>query len=329
MREFSSVEILVQKIADVWKDLIPKMTGMESEISTSGINEESLSDLVKGESDRRVIAAVQVRKPVASVVIMSFSPGAGGMISERIINSSSEYPPSDFSDLHRSALQELLSQAWSEISSEISGLTGKRFLIGSVDISLDSSGNYLKNLPAMKDIERLTVSDLNMTLNGDRSVVKCLFLSGLINELFHDNQEKEITKQGKEQFRTISGPEKKIETLKPAQFKRIAKDKTPKPKVTEKKKSSKPLTREQRNIELLSDVPVKVTGELGKAKVSCEKLLSTAPGTVYGLDTRSGEPIRVLVNDRLVARAQVVSIGDKFGLRIVEMISPDKKLEQI
>ena len=80
-----------------------------------------------------------------------------------------------------------------------------------------------------------------------------------------------------------------------------------------------PIT-QQENIDLIMDVPLEVTVELGRTKKSIKEILEFAPGTIIELDKIAGEPIDVLVNGKLVAKGEVVVIEESFGVRVTDII---------
>lgn len=77
---------------------------------------------------------------------------------------------------------------------------------------------------------------------------------------------------------------------------------------------------QQENIELIMDVPLEVSVVLGRTKKSIKEILEFAPGTIIELDKLAGEPIDVMVNQKLVAKGEVVVIEESFGIRITEII---------
>lgn len=83
--------------------------------------------------------------------------------------------------------------------------------------------------------------------------------------------------------------------------------------------SINPVT-QQENIDLIMDVPLEVTVELGRTKKSIKEILEFAPGTIVELDKIAGEPIDVLVNGKMVAKGEVVVIEESFGVRITDII---------
>jgi len=80
--------------------------------------------------------------------------------------------------------------------------------------------------------------------------------------------------------------------------------------------------REVSNMDLLMDISLKVTVELGRTKMTLHQVLDLQIGSVVELDRLAGEPVDVFVNDRLIAHGEVVVVDDKFGVRITELISP-------
>lgn len=78
------------------------------------------------------------------------------------------------------------------------------------------------------------------------------------------------------------------------------------------------------DLEAVFDVPVRVSAILGRSGMQVSELLNLGPGTVVELDRRVGEAIDIFVNDRLVARGEVVLVEDKLGVTMTEIIKGDK-----
>jgi flagellar motor switch protein FliN len=79
------------------------------------------------------------------------------------------------------------------------------------------------------------------------------------------------------------------------------------------------------SIDMLMDVPLRVTVELGRTQMSVRQVLELQNGAVVELDRMAGEAVDVLVNDKLMARGEVVVVDDKFGIRITELISQGRR----
>ena len=86
---------------------------------------------------------------------------------------------------------------------------------------------------------------------------------------------------------------------------------------------------EPRNIDLLMDVDLPVAIELGRTKLSISDILALGPGSVVELNKLAGEPVDLLVNNKVVARGEVVVIDENFGLRITQLMTPEERLRQL
>ena len=84
-----------------------------------------------------------------------------------------------------------------------------------------------------------------------------------------------------------------------------------------------------RKLDLLLDVPLELSVELGRARMSIQDLLNMSPGSVIELDKVAGEPLDFMVNGRLVARGEAVVVNDKFGVRITDIVSPSERIARL
>jgi len=83
------------------------------------------------------------------------------------------------------------------------------------------------------------------------------------------------------------------------------------------------------NIEALLDVDLDVSIELGKASLSIKKVLELAPGSIVELDKMAGEPVDLLVNNKVVAKGEVVVVDENFGIRIVSLVSTEERIRSL
>jgi len=79
------------------------------------------------------------------------------------------------------------------------------------------------------------------------------------------------------------------------------------------------------NFRLLQDVDVKLTVEIGSTQLSLRELLALGEASVIELDRHANELLDVFVNGTLIGRGEVVTVGDKFGVRMTELVNPDKR----
>ena len=84
-----------------------------------------------------------------------------------------------------------------------------------------------------------------------------------------------------------------------------------------------------RDLEFLYEVPLQVSVEVGRARILLKDLLQMGEGYVVELDKIAGEPLDLFVNGRLIARGEAVRIGDKFGIKLTEVVSQSDRLEKL
>jgi len=91
-----------------------------------------------------------------------------------------------------------------------------------------------------------------------------------------------------------------------------------------------PVVRGQtKNLDLILDIPLTLTVELGRSKMIINDLLQLGQGSVIELTKLAGEPLEVLVNQKLVARGEVVVVNEKFGVRLTDIISPVERVQSL
>jgi flagellar motor switch protein FliN/FliY len=85
----------------------------------------------------------------------------------------------------------------------------------------------------------------------------------------------------------------------------------------------------KRGLEFLYDVPLQVSVEVGRSKIRLRDLLNMGEGYVIELDKLAGEPLDLYVNSKLIAKGEAVMVGDKFGIRLTDVISASDRIEKL
>ncbi|WP_372766052.1 flagellar motor switch protein FliN [Pseudoalteromonas sp.] len=88
-------------------------------------------------------------------------------------------------------------------------------------------------------------------------------------------------------------------------------------------------TEEKRKLDTILDIPVTISMEVGRSKISIRNLLQLNQGSVVELDRVAGEPLDVLVNGTLIAHGEVVVVNDKFGIRLTDVISQIERIKKL
>ncbi len=90
-----------------------------------------------------------------------------------------------------------------------------------------------------------------------------------------------------------------------------------------------PVTGGANNLEFILDIPMQVTVQVGSARMQIREILQLGQGSVIELEKLAGEPMEVLVNNKLVAKGEVVVVNDKFGIRLTDVISAAQRVQQL
>ncbi|HYF58837.1 MAG TPA: flagellar motor switch protein FliN [Burkholderiaceae bacterium] len=85
----------------------------------------------------------------------------------------------------------------------------------------------------------------------------------------------------------------------------------------------------RQDIDMILDIPVQLTVELGRTRIPIKHILQLAQGSVIELDALAGEPMDVLVNGCLIAQGEVVVVNDKFGIRLTDIVTPSERVKRL
>ena len=90
-----------------------------------------------------------------------------------------------------------------------------------------------------------------------------------------------------------------------------------------------PTAQSSRGLEFLYDVPLQISVEVGRSKILLKDLLKMGEGYIIELDKLASDPLDLYVNSRLIAKGEAVMVGDKFGIRLTDVVSPCDRIEQL
>ncbi|MCX8601760.1 flagellar motor switch protein FliN [Gilliamella sp. B2923] len=85
----------------------------------------------------------------------------------------------------------------------------------------------------------------------------------------------------------------------------------------------------KQDINLILDIPVNLSVELGRTKMAIKDLLNLTQGSVIALDGLAGEPLDILINGYLIAQGEIVVVGDNYGVRITDIITPSERVRRL
>ena len=94
-------------------------------------------------------------------------------------------------------------------------------------------------------------------------------------------------------------------------------------------KNHEPVSLDGPNLDVILDIPVSISMEVGSTEINIRNLLQLNQGSVIELDRLAGEPLDVLVNGTLIAHGEVVVVNEKFGIRLTDVISPSERIKKL
>ena len=252
------------------------------------------------------------------------------IIADLMLGGDGTQPSEELSEMHLSAVQEAMNQMMGSAATSMSTIFDKRVDISPPQIDvLDVQKE--KGIPEedilIKVSFKLKVGDLI-----DSNIMQLLpvpFAKELVNQLFNPGSSKQEEKNLEVQQEAVQQHVEKEETLTKQMPSRPTYEK---PSVDVRQANFTELTapslNEQgvRNLDLLMDIPLNLTVELGRTQKSIKEILELSPGSVVELDKLAGEPVDILVNQKLVAKGEVVVIDENFGVRITKITSREERI---
>lgn len=253
----------------------------------------------------------------------------------------------ELDDIYMSAIQEAMNQMMGTAATSMSTIFSKRVDISPpatvmLDVSEDSSDQYIPNDDILIKVSfQLIIGDL-----VDSNIMQLLtpsfakeMVDGLLNasapesepapepigEVKHEEKEVKSMSQQTVERETVSAttrqpqnigePTQANATIQNAQFSSFDQFDLPQA--------------EQRNLDMLLDIPLQVTVELGRTKRAVQDILELSSGSILELDKLAGEPVDIHVNNKLIAQGEVVVIDENFGVRVTEIISQTDRLKNL
>ncbi|MBD3858206.1 flagellar motor switch phosphatase FliY [Bacillus sp. 28A-2] len=245
------------------------------------------------------------------------------------------------SEIHLSAVQEAMNQMMGSAATSMSTVFNKKIDISPPRVELldVKEGEGTDRIPAeemlVKVSFRLTIGEL--IDSNIMQLYPITFAKDLIAELTDPAQEEEPVQET-----PVSAPEPQ-QAAEQAQS--APQQQTAPPKRQAKPKPAEPVnvapvefaafsepqhtTNQLGNLDMLMDIPLSITVELGRTQRSVKEVLELSAGSVIELDKLAGEPVDILVNKRIVAKGEVVVIDENFGVRVTDILSQSERLSNL
>ncbi|WP_163579871.1 flagellar motor switch phosphatase FliY [Gracilibacillus saliphilus] len=258
----------------------------------------------------------------------------------------------ELNDIHLSAVQEAMNQMMGTAATSMSTVFNKKVDISPPTTSImDVTEEETQFLTPEDDILIKVSFQLKIGTLIDSKIMQLLpvpFAKDLVDQLLNSSEETDASNNQTTDETEINQDHETTETVpNTQQVQQQAQSNThqhqPKQLGTQSAGTSQgvqaaafssfedvPLQQsEKRNLDLLMDIPLQVTVELGRTKRTVKEILELSSGSIVELDKLAGEPVDILVNQKLIAKGEVVVIDENFGVRVTDIVSKEDRLKQL
>ncbi len=308
--------------------------GREVKITIPRVEEMKFGDLGEGMKGEQVVVTIEYINGLSGLNVLVLPKDVVAIIADLMMGGTGEVENVELDDVKLSAVSEAMNQMMGSAATAMSDFFKTRVDISPPKVEVMNFDDPNTKFPPIED-------------DPEKSIVKVEFdleIEGLPKSKFFQVIGSELVKQMYDMFMKVKGHEEQPApqqsapaqapvstapaqaivpppstaqpvTAQPVQFQELSGAPAP---------SASKIPAEK--LELLFDVPLRITVELGRTKMTLKQVMELSVGSLIELDKLTGEPVDILVNGKLIARGEVVVIDENFGVRITEIVSPRERL---
>lgn len=273
-----------------------------------------------------------------NVLLMKANDAA--VISDIMLGGDGTSPDKTLQDIHLSAIQEVMNQMMGAAATSMSTVFDKRIIISPPTIRLEK-GDDVQGVEAIADEGYLVKISFHLKVGSliDSNIMQVIpigFAKELVEQLMKAASDDRNPKAG--EAAEADKPEDHLHQQQSSGF-----NENPQYLGNKVNRDSSSIQQaafsdlepagfnqnEKRNLDMLMDIPLKVSVELGRTQRSIKDILQLSAGSVVELDKLAGEPVDILVNEKLIAKGEVVVIDENFGVRVTDIISQSDRLMKL
>ncbi|MFZ3576616.1 flagellar motor switch phosphatase FliY [Virgibacillus sp. DJP39] len=267
------------------------------------------------------------------------------IISDIMLGGDGTNPSEELTDIHVSAVQEAMNQMMGAAATSMSTIFNKKIDISPPTVKKQqASNNKSIDLNESNDVFVKVSFQLKVGTLIDSNIMQLIpipFANQLVEELMKQSQQESKEEQAaaveqveREKASEQTSQTQKQETVQQSSQKFLGKNAAQSSNNVHQATFSQfeqveLSSNEQRNLDLLLDIPLKVSVELGRTKRTIKDVLDLSPGAIIELDKLAGEPVDIFVNDKLIAKGEVVVIDENFGVRLTDILSQSERLKKL
>lgn len=357
--EESSTQIFWEEISSLERDALgeianismgtaattlSQLVGRKVEITTPQVDLTTPRAVLEEYPVPYVLIAVSYKKGITGSNMLILSRTDGSIIVDLMMGGLGQSPYDDLTDLQVSGISEAMNQMMGSAATSMSTMFNSTVDITPPNVIITREGEDNAFLRTDVDPDEQVVKiSFRMTIEGilDSILLQVVPLDvakDMTNRLLNKpNTEQKAEPRAEQRPKAVAAPEHKYQApmspppeiawqqpmdtmpqsttfVQPAQFSQLV-------------SGSNPII--PNNLDLIFDVPLQVSVELGKASKTIKDILDLGPGSVVELDRIAGEPVDMIVNGKLIAKCEVVVINETFGIRITEIINQAQRIETL
>lgn len=337
------------------------LLGHKVTITTPRVSMSTLDDIAREYSDSYVGVKVEYINGLTGTNLLIIKENDVKVITDLMMGGDGTKTEGNLTDMHLSAISEAMNQMIGSASTSMSSMFDKRIEISPPGVFVCNEENICDNIN-FKTSDKVVKIAFKMVVENmiDSEIMQVLpisFAKKMVESLMAidpgsgkfelpeeiTNQEPKHEKSNMQQAEQVSAPQAPPmpQYAKPQQayqdsFPGFAYERPPEQRHFVEHVNVQPahfqnfdeskIVLDKKNISLIMDVPLQVTVELGRTEKLIKDILEFSPGSIIELDKLAGEPVDILVNDKVIARGEVVVIDESFGVRITDIIHPSKRL---
>lgn len=322
---------------------LSSLLGKRVEITTPNVEMVNLEEVIASYENEHVIIDVNYNQGLVGSNILIMKVYDASVIVDLMMGSDGTNPPTELSDLHLSAVSEAMNQMMGSSSTSLSQILSKRIDISPPALDLQNLKDYDFHLEDAGHIVKMSfhVTIKDLVDSEMMQLVPLTFAKTMVADLMAANGLSSAPapkKSSKKEKAAAAQPEAVPGMQEPPQAYDIPAPREAEPKkdkvmvspVEYQKFAPEPIyASAQPNLELIMDVGLQLSVELGRTHKRIKEILDLAQGSILELDKLAGEPVDILINGKLLAKGEVVVIDEKFGVRVTEIISPLERVRKL
>lgn len=317
---------------------LSSLLGKKVEITTPKVELTTKEKLRKDYPKPFVIINVKYTVGLEGDNLLVLSTKDGSIIADLMMGGTGENPPSELNEMYLSAVSEAMNQMMGSASTSMSTVLDKRIDISPPNLNIVDLQNEDVGFSEIKADDPIVKVSFRMAIQGllDSELIQLLpyeFSKNVVRDLLGNfSQENDLVIEEPEP-ESYPQPEEINRQLKVAESK--ASQERPQPHISVQpakftQLSSTTTTQEElSNLDLILDIPLQVSVELGRTTRTIKEILDFSTGSIIELDKLAGEPVDLKVNGKLFAKGEVVVIDENFGVRITDIVSPLERVQNL